>query len=241
MRVSDKLSLIDEIGKELQWRYDYDEIDAYLFEYKILKPSGSNFENKSSYAKKALFGASSELITDIAKDLDIKIIDINREILSEPKNWQNTNDFRLFISHISNDKDKAKRLKDCLSIHYISGFVAHEDIQPTLSWQTEIERALNTMDAFVAVHTLGFSKSVWTQQEIGFAVARRVKIISVKMGEDPTGFISKSQALTRKQRTAEEIASEINGLLLADEDTAEKIRAAKKAADLSNALDKIPF
>jgi hypothetical protein len=47
------------------------------------------------------------------------------------------------------------------------------------------------MDAFLAIHTPGFKDSFWTQQEIGFAVGRGVKIISFKMGEDPTGFISK--------------------------------------------------
>jgi hypothetical protein len=97
------------------------------------------------------------------------------------------------------------------------------------------------MDAFIAVHTPNFSKSIWTQQEIGFAVGRNIKIISIKMGEDPTGFISKNQALPRKNRTAEEIASEINSLLLADEETAGKIKAAKKAADSKKELDKIQF
>jgi len=64
------------------------------------------------------------------------------------------------------------------------------------------------MDAFLAIHTLGFKDSFWTQQEIGFAVGRSMKIISFKMGEDPTGFISKHQALPRRGRTAEEIARE---------------------------------
>jgi hypothetical protein len=62
----------------------------------------------------------------------------------------------------------------------ISGFVAHEDIHPTTEWQIEIERALNVMDAFLAIHTKGFSNSHWTQQEIGCAVARGVKIISFR-------------------------------------------------------------
>jgi hypothetical protein len=59
------------------------------------------------------------------------------------------------------------------------------------AWQDEVERALFTMDALFAVHTPGFSKSVWSQQEIGFALGRGVKVISFKMGENPTGFISK--------------------------------------------------
>lgn len=80
------------------------------------------------------------------------------------------------------------------------------------------------MDAFVAVHTKGLSKSMWSQQEIGFAVARRVKIISLKMGEDPTGFISKHQALPRLNRTAEQIAMEINTILLSDEQTSTRLK-----------------
>jgi hypothetical protein len=51
------------------------------------------------------------------------------------------------------------------------------NIPPTLEWHVEIERALYNMDAFLAIHTPGFKDSFWTQQEIGFAVGRGVKII----------------------------------------------------------------
>ena len=147
---------------------------------------------------------------------------------SAPRNWQATNKFRLFISHIAKRKDRATRLRQCLVPYAISGFVAHEDIHPTLEWQKEIERALYTMDAFLAIHTPGFKDSFWTQQEIGFAVGRGVKIISFKMGEDPTGFISKNQALPRKGRTAEEIAREVDALLAADALTSGKLNTAKR-------------
>ncbi len=85
------------------------------------------------------------------------------------------------------------------------------------------------MDAFIAIHTAGFSKSIWTQQEIGFALGRGVKVISFKMGEDPTGFISKQQALARRGRTAEQIAVEVDAILAADPLTEPKLVAAKKA------------
>jgi len=148
----------------------------------------------------------------------------------------------LFISHISKYKDRATRLKQCLERYAISGFVAHEDIHPTLEWQLEIERALNCMDAFIAIHTPGFSSSIWTQQEIGFAIGRGLKIISFKMGEDPTGFISKHQALARGGRTAEEVAHEIDRLMADDELTAAKLMGAKKAAfTVTNSDDNIPF
>ena len=92
------------------------------------------------------------------------------------------------------------------------------------------------MDAFVAVHTPGFKDSVWTQQEVGFALGRGTKVISFNMGEDPTGFIGKHQALARQRRSAEAIAEEISSLLLADRRTADKLRAAQDTL-----IDDVPF
>lgn len=74
---------------------------------------------------------------------------------------------------------------------------------------------------------MGFSLSNYTQQEVGFALGRGVKIISLEMGEQPTGFIGRHQSLPRKSRKAEDIAKEINDLLLADNRTQEKLRAAQ--------------
>lgn len=150
--------------------------------------------------------------------------------MQPPNNWQNTKDFRLFISHTSKDKLIATRLKDALAKYDIAGFVVHEDIHPTLPWQDEIERALQTMDGLIAVHTVGFSTSIWTQQEIGYALGRGTMVISFKMGEDPTGFIGKHQALPRRNRTAEQIAEEIDKLLAGDPRTADRLKEAKDAA-----------
>jgi hypothetical protein len=83
------------------------------------------------------------------------------------------------------------------------------------------------MDAFLAIHTPGFSNSFWTQQEIGFAVG--VKIISFKMGEDPTGFISKHQALPRGNQKAEDVAKAVNALLLDDDLTVPRLQAVLAA------------
>jgi len=83
------------------------------------------------------------------------------------------------------------------------------------------------MDAFLAIHTVGFAESIWTQQEVGYAVCRGVKIISLQMGENPTGFISKHQALRRGDRKAEEVAAEIDRILTKDARTRDKLRASK--------------
>jgi TIR domain len=167
-------------------------------------------------------------------------------MMGSPKIWPDDNYFRLFISHLSSEKGNTTRLSDCLLPYYIKAFVSHKDILPTTEWQNEIERALYSMDAFLAFHTKGFSESHWTQQEIGFAVARGVKIISFEMGESPTGFISRRQALPRKNRTAEEIAREVNDILLNDDATRDRMilsafMNATPNKETSTIDDDIPF
>lgn len=106
------------------------------------------------------------------------------------------NQFRLFLSHKSEVKKETAELKDKLSAYGISCFVAHTDIHPTKEWQDEIENALATMDGFAALMTENFHKSDWTDQEVGYAFARGVPIIPVRLGLIPYGFIGKFQALS---------------------------------------------
>ena len=154
MRASERISLIDKIGRELQAKYRYDEIDTFLSHYRIsLPPERVGSNSKWIYSKAALNGADDDVIMRIADELGVEVPHAQRIGALPPRNWTNATDFRLFISHISKHKDKATRLKDCLAPYAIAGFVAHEDILPTLEWQNEIERALYTMDAFVAIHT----------------------------------------------------------------------------------------
>jgi TIR domain len=237
MRPSQRIALVDRIGRILQERYSYRDIDVYLSDFGVAAPKDITVNSKWIYVKEALSQVPINVLSDIAHDLEISSAGLAH---SEPRNWKGTKSFRLFVSHISKDKIKATRLRDTLSPYAISAFVAHEDIHPTVEWQQEIERALFTMDGFLAIHTRGFSTSNWTQQEVGFAVARDVKIISLRMGEDPTGFISRLQALPRLNRTAEEIASEVDALLLADPRTKSRLEAAKQA--LAPVTDnEIPF
>jgi hypothetical protein len=243
MRASEKLALVDRIGRELQARFGYVEINAYFAEFKISPPpQGVGSNSKWVYSMAALQGVPTDTVIAIAEDLGLQNLHAQHGVSSAPESWAGTKQFRLFISHIAKHKDRATRLKDCLVTYSISGFVAHEDINPTLEWQVEIERALYNMDAFLAIHTPGFKDSFWTQQEIGFALGRGVKIISFKMGEDPTGFISKQQALARRNRTAEEIAKEVDAILAMDPLTSPKLKAAKEADRPKFEVDdEIPF
>lgn len=242
MRPSERLDILNQVGRELQARYTFREIDDYLGALGIDTPETFPTNSKWVYSKAMLAKASDKVLAEIAEDLGLggSVAAVLAQA-NPPGLWRFSDDFRLFISHASKDKDKAQRLKTCLWHHDISAFVAHEDIEPTKAWQAEIERALFCMDALVAVHTQGFSASNWTQQEVGFALGRGVKVISLKMGEDPTGFLSKQQALSRQGRTAVDIAKEINGLLWADPLTAARIAGAQAARQKAKELEEIPF
>jgi TIR domain len=104
--------------------------------------------------------------------------------------------FRVFLSHKAGVKKETAELKERLALFGISAFVAHTDIKPTKEWQEEIENALASMQAFVALLTSTFHESDWTDQEVGYALARGVPLIAVKLGLNPYGFIGKFQALS---------------------------------------------
>jgi hypothetical protein len=103
--------------------------------------------------------------------------------------------YRVFLSHKADVKKKTAELKERLELFGISAFVAHTDIKPTKEWQSEIQNALASMHAFVALLTRTFHVSDWTDQEVGYALARGVPLIAVKLGLNPYGFIGKFQAL----------------------------------------------
>ena len=107
----------------------------------------------------------------------------------------NTQHVRIFLSHKSSVKEKVSSLKFSLARCGIAAFVAHEDIEPTEEWQIEIERALFSMDALVALLTEDYHDSKWTDQEVGAALGRGVPQISIRLGLDPYGLMGKKQGL----------------------------------------------
>lgn len=114
---------------------------------------------------------------------------------AEKRIWED-GQYRLFLSHKAEAKKEVGALKEILAAFGVSCFVAHSDIHPTRAWQDEIENALATMDGFVALMTAEFHDSDWTDQEVGYAVARGVRMMAVRLGRDPYGFIGKFQGIT---------------------------------------------
>lgn len=138
-------------------------------------------------------------------------------------------EIRLFISHLAAHKAFASSVARTLAKDGIHGFVAHTDIDVSREWQGEIETALLTCEAFVALAHEPFWSKPWTNQEVGWAYGRRVPSIFIDLGAGvPQGFPSRIQAV--KGNTAEGVADEITRFLNRDLPLAGRIADARIAA-----------
>ena len=117
--------------------------------------------------------------------------------------------FRLFISHLTDNKSSASNLKKCLRKFGIDCFVAHEDIDVTKEWEIEIENALFSMDALCAIIVPDFVNSKWCDQEVGIALGQHKLVIPIAKDKFPYGFLEKYQALKSSNKKANEIAFDI--------------------------------
>lgn len=121
---------------------------------------------------------------------------------------------KLFVSHLSSNRERMSALKASLANWGISAFIAHEDIEASREWRDEVEAGLETMEVLVAVVEPGFKESDWCAQEVGFALGRKIDIIPLRAGLDPFGFFGKYQAIQIKGKLPEKVANEIAHLVL---------------------------
>jgi len=215
MKAIEKIQLIDKVARTLQERMTFADIKTYLTALKIdLSKGTDSYNSKYVYSKDLLAPISEDTLILIANELKIehnfhfddKIVPI------EPSFWK-PGHFKLFISHLATFKTTVSSLKKKLEMYGISGFVAHEDIEPALQWQDEIERGLFTMDAMCAILMPEFNLSKWTDQEIGVAIGRGILVIPIRKGLDPYGFIGKFQGFQAEGKSIHEVATAIFNIL----------------------------
>lgn len=200
---SQRVTLIKEIVKRLSVE-SYAVIDMTLSEFK-LPITDSWSDGTASYILQMVRGENDAKLLGLAKHLGYSI---EAPSYLEPAFWQEGK-LKVFLSHLSKQKTWTTELQDALLHYGISAFVAHKDIKPTLEWQGQIETALATCDALVALLHDGFHASNWTDQEIGFAMGRGVPVFSVRFGQDPYGFIGKTQAFQGHGKAAADISAEL--------------------------------
>jgi hypothetical protein len=121
-------------------------------------------------------------------------------------NWK-SGYVRLFMSHSAHHKEFVGHVADELAVVGIHGFVTHDTMQISKPWQSQIEQALRSAQAFVALVHPEFNSSAWCQQEIGWAFGRRIPIHAIRMGRDPLGFLGSDQWNSGASSQAKTIAA----------------------------------
>lgn len=209
MTPSERIACIRDIASALgdeEWGL----IDLTLKQFGLPWTNQWQRGDKKGYVVDMIGEADDDKLLALGKHLGVEseLAQVNA-----PSFWQ-AQEPRVFISHVSSFKKEATGFKTSMGLFGISGFVAHEDIEPTKKWQDEIELALSTMDALLALLTPGFNESKWTDQEVGVAVGRRVPVIPIRVGLDPYGLIGKYQAVQGAERKIPDICDEILSILL---------------------------
>jgi len=243
MRVIEKIDLLDRIGRELQSRMGYSDIQVFLSAHGIdCKDFQPSTNSKWIYVKELLVNADEDLLLTIAEELDL---DHNYSSITpkETTFWK-VGHLKLFLSHLASFKASTANLQHALKKYSISAFVAHEDIEPSKEWQIEIEAALQTMDAMAVLLMPGFKESNWCDQEVGVAVGKGVLIIPVRKGLDPYGFIGKYQGIQARNKKISEVAKEIFDTLVKSPLTKNKILSSlsntiSQSTDKESAIEKI--
>jgi len=202
---SQRISLMKEIAQRLggeTWAL----IDLTLNQFGL--PTTNSWDGTGdAYVMRMIEDAQDQILLELAQHLGFSL-ELSASSHIEPAFWRKGM-FRLFITHLAAHRNWAGQLQEALLSYGISGFVAHKDIEPTTEWQNQIETALSTCDALVALMHEKFHESKWTDQEIGFAMGRGVPVFSVHFGEAPYGFIGRFQAFDGNKIEPSQLAYQI--------------------------------
>lgn len=205
LSASKRISLLREISDRLQVE-EWPLIDVTLNQFKL--PTAEAWQgNKRDYVLEMVKAAPDSTLVELGQHVGFLVEEPPKPGI-DPPFWRKRM-LRLFISHLSSKKAFAAELQEALLDYGISGFVAHNDIEPTLEWQTQIETALATADSLVALLHPAFHASNWTDQEIGFAMGRGLPVFAIRFGQDPYGFIGRFQGFNGGSKAASALAREL--------------------------------
>ena len=132
----------------------------------------------------------------------------------------------IFISYSSADAEAATFIHRNLVEQGVTAFLAATSLQPGQQWSPEILEALRGSDTVLFLASKKACASAWVQQELGYAVGAKKKLIPIiwdmKATELP-GWVSGYQALDLSRHSAEEVKEEVAAI-------AERIKTNKKTA-----------
>ena len=171
---------------------------------RLLAPDGYELRQVGLISGRAVYGARRRNPGPYIADASVTQVESD----SYGDLWQEGH-VRIFLSHISEERAFTGEVSEELMFGGMDGFVAHRDIEPDSEWQGEIERALMSCDVFVGLLHRGFSSRYWTQQEVGWALGRRIPVLMIHLGEAPVGFPGRVQAHRPGKNSPRAVASSI--------------------------------
>ena len=188
---SQRVKIIQDISSHLESE-SWNNIDLILSQFSF--PTTDDWPNgdRKSYVVGMIGQSKDGELIELGEHFGMQLTE-NSTPTPETPYWRE-GQLKVFISHLTSHREQAAHIQAAMQKFGMSGFVAHNDINPTLEWQIEIETALSTCDVLVALIHPGFVERKWCDQEIGFALGRGVPVFTVRCGADPHGFASRFQA-----------------------------------------------
>jgi TIR domain len=205
---SARVKVISDIATHLD-EEDWTTIDLTLKQFGF--PISDQWSgDKKSYVVGMIEDATDTDLVELGEHLGMQLGGGGQLSAAEPETpYWHDGQLRVFISHLTGHREIAAELQSAMKLFGISGFVAHNDINPTVEWQIEIETALATCDLLIALIHPEFVQSKWCDQEIGYALGRGIPVFAVRYGADPHGFVSRFQAFNGTGKAAHQIAKEL--------------------------------
>jgi hypothetical protein len=211
-RIELKKSVAASLGQQ-----EWSDMDLILDEFGF--PISDSWEgDRSSYVMSMLYRADDEALAQLHSYLrpsSLPPASPQPDAFDDPANpWSGTG-FRLFLSHVTSHAEHAGALRQELARRSVDAFVAHDSISPTEDWKNVILYALSTCDACLALLTPGFKESNWTDQEVGYCIARGLLVIPLEFGVTPYGFLGTHQSLkVRPGQSQIDLALSVSELLV---------------------------
>lgn len=203
---SQRVKVIQDISSHLE-NEPWNNIDLILTQFSLPTTDEWPTGDRKSYVVGMIGKSKDDELIELGEHFGMQLTE-NAAPTPETPYWKE-GQLKVFISHLTSHREQAAHIQTAMQKFGMSGFVAHNDINPTLEWQIEIETALSTCDVLVALIHPGFVESKWCDQEIGFALGRGIPVFTVRCGADPHGFASRFQAFNGNGKTPLQISEEL--------------------------------
>lgn len=158
------------------------------------------FDHWNEFAK--LGNLCNDLLAGI-QQLNVELESLTRETSTAPS-------LEIFVSYSTKDKAIAAKVANSIRLAGGEAFLAHETIEVSTEWRSEILKHLRTCSVIFCLITKNFLDSDWTQQETGLALAREMKVVSLIFnGISPPGFMEAFQGIHVTVDNLETIVKEL--------------------------------